>query len=206
MKTTLTIIFLLFSFTIFGQGNCFENSKTNFEKADSLNSDSNGNSNFSKAMEAYDKITNGLIGCKIPDFMVKTIDGKILSISDLKGKVLVLNFWFTTCSPCIAEMPALNRLVTEYKDSNVVFIAFSTDDSLTIKKFLQKNEFNYNIVSSTYDMRDKFFVPKGYPRNMVFDKQSILRQIFCGGPTDEHAKTYTYNLIKPTIDKYLMGH
>ncbi len=185
---------------MFGQRNCFENCKANFDKADSLKLDSNVKMDFSKAMEVNNKIINGLIGCKILDFNVKTIDGKTLSTSELKGKVIVLNFWFATCSPCVAEMPVLNKLVTEYKDSNVVFIAFSTDDSLAIKKFLQSKEFNYEIVSSTYDMKDKFCIIGGYPTNMVFDVNGILKQIYCGRLI-EGAKAF--EIFIQTIDKCL---
>src|SRR5271157_1487171 len=171
MKTTLTIIFLLFSFAIFGQGNCFENCKLNFDKADSLKLDSNGNSNYNKAKKAFNNILNGLIGCKIPDFVVKTIDGKTLSTSELKGKVIVLNFWFATCAPCVAEIPALNKLEKEYRDSNVVFIAFSTDDSLTIRKFLHNKDFTYDIVSSTLEtLTFKFCIIGAYPTSMIFNK------------------------------------
>jgi peroxiredoxin len=163
----------------------------------------NGNMNIKKINEISDSIIKGLIGCQIPDFSVKTIDGKTITTSELKGKIIVLNFWFTACSPCVAEMPALNKLVAEYNDSNVVFIAFSTDDSLSVNKFLQNKEFNYNMVSSTYDMKDKFCI-RTYPTNMVFDRSGVLRQIFCGGPIDERAKVEAYTKIKPTIDKYLM--
>ena len=52
-------------------------------------------------------------------------------------------------------------------------------------------------------MKEKFCLFGGYPTNMVFDRKGILRQIFHGGPKDESAKTKAYNMIKPTIEKYL---
>jgi len=200
MKTNMTILFLLFSFTIFGQGNCFEDYKKNSERYDSLKLDSNGKFNIRKANEVKDKIINGFVGCKIPDFIVKTIDGKTLSTSDLNCKVIVLNFWFEACSPCVAEIPDLNKLVIEYKDSNAVFIAFSADDSLTIKKFLQRKEFIYELVSSTYDMKEKFCLIGGYPTSMIFDGKGILRYIFCYRLIEGEK---SFEIFKQTIDKYL---
>ena len=124
MKTKLTIFFLLCTLSIFGQENCFENCKMNFENSESLSLDANGKFSLEKFNEIRNKIITGLIGCKIPDFNVKTINNKVLNTQDFRGKVIVLNFWFTACSPCIAEMPALNMLEKEYHDSDVVFIAF----------------------------------------------------------------------------------
>jgi peroxiredoxin len=201
MRTNLTILLLLCSFTNFGQGNCFEDYKKNSEKYDSLKLDSNGQFSLKKAIEINDKIINGLIGCKIPYFNVKTIDGKILTTSELKGKVIILNFWFEACAACVAEIPLLNKLEKIYKDSNTVFIAFSIDDSLTIRKFLQRKEFNYNIVSSTREIiQEKFCLIGGYPTNMVFDTKGILRQIFnCRLKEDGNE----YKIITQTINKYM---
>jgi thiol-disulfide isomerase/thioredoxin len=57
----------------------------------------------------------------------KQFQEKRIETKDLEGKVIVINLWFTTCHPCIAELPALNKLVKEYKDKNVVFLGLSTD-------------------------------------------------------------------------------
>src|SRR6188472_749498 len=59
---------------------------------------------------------NCIRGKEIPELSLKTVTGEKIETKDLKGKVIVINLWFTTCHPCIAELPALNRLVEEYKD------------------------------------------------------------------------------------------
>src|SRR6185312_613814 len=56
------------------------------------------------------------IGSEAPDFTVADLNGKMYKLSDLKGKTVVLNFWFTTCAPCVTEMPELNRLIEKYKN------------------------------------------------------------------------------------------
>ena len=56
------------------------------------------------------------------DFIVTTINGEHIKLSELRGKVVVLNFWFTKCGPCKLEIPDLNGLVNEFKDKDVVFL------------------------------------------------------------------------------------
>ncbi|MFN8312164.1 MAG: TlpA disulfide reductase family protein [Cyclobacteriaceae bacterium] len=189
LLTTLT--FLLITVGLRGQDNCFEKCFDNYKKS-TLPFPANS-----------DSVLKGLIGCKAPNFTVKTIQGETFRLSELKGKVVVINFWFITCAPCVAEMPALNKLKEDYKAKDVVFIAFGRDDTQSINDFLRSRDFNYNLVSSDYDLTKDYCLFGGWPTNMVLDKNGILRQIFTGGRTDEKAKTEAYNKIRPTIEKYL---
>ena len=77
--------------------------------------------------QSYERLANCIKGKEMPLLSLKTISGEKIETKDLKGKVIVINLWFTTCHPCIAELPALNKLVKEYKDKNVVFLGLSTD-------------------------------------------------------------------------------
>jgi peroxiredoxin len=149
-------------------------------------------------------IQESLLGCKVPDFTVKTIKGESISLAELNGKVVVINFWFTSCAPCIAEMPALNKLVEEFKDSDVVFIAFARDDANELARFLEKRPFNFNIVASANDMAKSYCVELfGWPTSMVVDKSGIVRKITSGAFTDERAETQIFDVLYPVIKKYL---
>jgi len=161
--------------------------------------DSAGKLNLDKMIKRFHQSLDSLVGCKAPDFSAKTMDGKSLSMSQLKGKVIVMNFWFNTCEPCVAEIPALDSLVASYSDTNVVFMAFSRDYAIAVNKFLEYHKFNYKMVSGEYDVHAKYCPPAGYPTNMVIDKKGILRLILCASVTAERANTK----MKPTIDKCL---
>jgi thiol-disulfide isomerase/thioredoxin len=63
-----------------------------------------------------------------PAFSVTSLEGKQYDLASLRGKTVVLNFWFLGCPPCVAEVPELNKLVAEFKDKNVVFLALALDD------------------------------------------------------------------------------
>ena len=71
------------------------------------------------------------------------IDGSTKSFADFKGKLLVINFWYINCGPCIIEMPYLNNLVREYQNEDVQFLGLSFDTVLDIKSFIETTEFIY---------------------------------------------------------------
>ncbi len=80
-----------------------------------------------------------IINSKAPDFTLKDLNGKTVSLSAFKGKVVLLNFFATWCPPCRAEMPALNKLYHTLKPRGLEVVAVSTDRSINdIKDFLEK--------------------------------------------------------------------
>lgn len=123
----------------------------------------------------------GLIGCKIPAFTAKSIDGEIISSDSLVGKVIVINFWFIDCAPCIAELPQLNELVHYYKNKdNIEFLGLSIDDSAYIAKaFIGKYKFDFKIVPHAEYIAHQFCV-LGYPKTYIIDRQGKIRKVFIG--------------------------
>ena len=67
-------------------------------------------------------------GAPTPDFSIPTLEGKKISLKDLRGKTVFLNFWATWCVPCREEMPAMEKLYQEYKDNNFVVLAVNVKD------------------------------------------------------------------------------
>lgn len=114
------------------------------------------------------------IGQKMPAFKLNDMNGKVYIKDSLKGKVIVMNFWFKACGPCKQEMPYLNGLADYYKDNReVAFIGASTDDSVVCEAFLQKNIFKYHIVPKCRDLADKWNI-HSFPINIVIDKQGKI--------------------------------
>lgn len=104
------------------------------------------------------------------DFSVTDLQGHQYSLHDLKGKIVVLNFWFTACAPCRQEMPELNGLVDKYKDDrNVVFLAITYDPAQRVKDFLSHQAFAFNIVTDQQAMINAYGVTN-YPTSLVIDK------------------------------------
>ncbi|MEO8821227.1 MAG: TlpA disulfide reductase family protein [Ginsengibacter sp.] len=102
--------------------------------------------------EPTDENDQFLAGQKLPKFDLKDINGNEISSESLKGKPVVINFWFASCGPCIQEMPALNQLKEKYKDSDVVFLAITFENNITVENFQKKHHFTYTAVpnANTY--------------------------------------------------------
>src|SRR5215213_2223246 len=87
-----------------------------------------------------------------PAFNVTSLDGKKFELASLRGKVVVLNFWFTGCPPCLSEIPKLNRLVDEFKEKDVVFIAPTWDNVVALQTFLKDHPFKYEVIPNAAKM------------------------------------------------------
>lgn len=199
MKKIFLVISLLIAFNAgIGQNktDCFSTYKIPKDSIRSLDSVT-----FEKLQNDF---KNRITGCKAPDFKLVNMDGDTIELKKLAGKVVVINFWFRTCPICIAEMPALNLLVDEYRSKDVVFLGLCRDNKEYIKQnFLGKFTFNFNLVPDCKAIADKYRVYFGYPETFVIDKKQIVRFVNYGGPVDETAKTDAYNKLKPEIDKCL---
>ena len=111
---------------------------------------------------------------------LQMIDGSVKSFSDYKGKLLVINFWYINCGPCIAEMPYLNDLVNQYQNENVNFLALSFDTNQDIKSFLEKTDFKYEHGSISRSLMYDF-TPVA-PGHFIVDSEGIIRDIIVGAP------------------------
>ena len=111
---------------------------------------------------------------------LQMIDGSVTSFSDYKGKLLVINFWYINCGPCIAEMPYLNDLVNQYQNENVNFLALSFDTNQDIKSFLEKTDFKYEHGSISRSLMYDF-TPVA-PGHFIVDSEGIIRDIIVGAP------------------------
>lgn len=128
-----------------------------------------------------------------PDFEANLLNGKKISSKEYKGKVIVLNFWFTGCGPCKQEIPELNELVKKYKNKNVVFLACALDDDTQLlKKYLKQNPFNYEIIPDARKIVEKYKVSI-YPTHIIVNKDGeIVTRIIGGG---EGIKSSLTNII-----------
>lgn len=108
-----------------------------------------------------------------PPFVVTDINGQEFSLEELKGKVVVLNFWFTACKPCIMEMPELNELVEEFKAENVVFLALTFNSKKQLTPFLKKKPFNYHIIPNSQHVVNDYKI-EGFPTHFVINQKGEI--------------------------------
>ena len=116
-----------------------------------------------------------MLGVTAPNFEATTLDNKRIELSKLKGRVVVLNFWFTRCQPCIEEMPGFNKLVEYYANKNVTFISFTNDSSVTVKKFLKKHPFEFQNVANNDEVRRNIFkLFSVWPYTIIISKEGKI--------------------------------
>ena len=94
--------------------------------------------------------TSSTDGEAAPDFEVETFDGETLKLSDLNGKVVVLNFWASWCPPCRWEMPFFETMWQEYQEQGVVFLGIAMSDTLeNVKAFAEEAGVTYPVALDT---------------------------------------------------------
>ena len=113
-------------------------------------------------------------GMAAPDVKVRTIDGKNIALRDLRGRVVVLNFWFIGCAVCRAMKPQLNDFKKLFAgDDDVVFLAMTEDPESDVEKFIKKYPSEYLNAADAREAMSKFSF-RGFPKNIVIDKQGKI--------------------------------
>jgi len=196
-----SIVFAKFCFAQNDLQKCSEEKNKELEQL--LNSGKGSDTSVLKKFSQLDSDWKKCVaGKSIPEFSVRTITGTSVSAEKLLGKIIVINFWFTTCPPCIAEIPALNKLAEEYKNANIEFIAFALDDKMKLKRFLKNTAFNFKIIPNSGLVEELFGVIE-HPATFIIDQKGKIRMAWTGGSIDENAKTEVYLKAKPVIDELL---
>lgn len=118
---------------------------------------------------------------RVADFTVRTIDGRTITRADLRGKVILVNFWATWCPPCKAEIPDLIALQEKYRD-HLQVIGISEDEGSpeAVRQFVTEHKINYPVVMSSSELRDAFPGVSGLPTSFVLDPESRVAQRHVG--------------------------
>lgn len=150
--------------------------------------------------EATEKFKEDLIAKMInddaPDFTLVNLDGQEVSLADMKGKVVILDFWATWCGPCKASFPGMQQMVNKYKDNDKVVFLFinswesAKDKKQSAKDFIDKNEYTFNVPMDEKDEVVAKYKVEGIPTKFVLDGNGKIRFKSVGfGGNDEALMT-----------------
>lgn len=141
------------------------------------------------------------VGDNLPAFTCKALNGKDLSSDDLKGKVVLINFWATWCPPCKAEMPLMqSELYERIKNDKFMIVAISRGEETDIvKKFIEKFNYTFPIYLDKEAKVYNLFASKYIPRNFVIGKDGKVKFTSVGFTKEEFKKLVT--VIKAELEK-----
>ncbi len=123
------------------------------------------------------------IGTAAPDFTVQDADHTV-TLSQFRGKVVVLNFWATWCPPCVEEMPSLVQMQQKMKDKGITVLAISVDESAgAYQKFLQDHNVNLLTARDGSQKSNNLYGTFKFPETYIIDRNGMMRRKFIG-PVD----------------------
>jgi len=108
------------------------------------------------------------------DFTLTDRAGKTWTLSQLKGKVVLVNFWATWCPPCKKEMPDLDALYKRFSDKNFVILAISDEKAETVDKYLGEHPVNYPVLLDPDRKVNTLFDIDGIPKNLIYNRKGQL--------------------------------
>ena len=127
-----------------------------------------------------------LIDVPAPDFALNDLDGNSISLADLAGKVVILDFWATWCGPCRASFPAMQEAVEKYKgDKNVVFLFVNTmeygeDKEKKVADFISSNELPFQVLMDSDNKMSLDYKVSSIPTKMIIDGEGHIRHVSVG--------------------------
>ena len=138
-----------------------------------------------------------LAGQKLPDFDLMDLKGNKINSRDLKGRPVVINIWFATCIPCMEEMPALNELKEKFQNSDVVFLAITFENKITVQNFLKKHRFNFAALPDANEYCHH--ITSIYPVTLFVGRDGIIKSADHLMPSlYDSALPETYSKLDPT--------
>lgn len=138
--------------------------------------------------------TNGLPppspreGFTAPDIKVDRLGGGQVSLSDLRGKVVLVNFWATWCPPCRAEMPAIEKVYQLFKPLGFEVLAINAtnqDNETSAASYAKELGLTFPILLDRTGELSARYTVRGYPASFIIDRKGIIRSVIVGGPMTE---------------------
>lgn len=112
-----------------------------------------------------------------PDFQLVTLDGERVTRDDLRGRVVLLNFWATWCPPCRVEMPGFQSVYDEYRDRGFVVLGVSTDAGGrgVVTEFLRERDITYPVAMASGGIVNAYGGARVLPTSFLIDRDGLIR-------------------------------
>lgn len=124
------------------------------------------------------------IGLEAPDFTLTNLDGEEVSLSDFRGKIVLINFWATWCKYCDLEMPDLNNLHNDNEDVVVLAVNVQEDEDL-VRAYIEKNQLDFEVVLDSDAAISRQYLTNGLPNSYFVDTEGVFLGRYPGMMTAE---------------------
>ena len=120
-------------------------------------------------------------GSLAPDFQLQNLDGQTVSLGNLQGKPVLINFWATWCPPCRGEMPYIQEIYEEWTDKGLVLLAINIgESSSTVRDFMQSQNLSLTVLLDTkQDVAQRYSI-SGIPTTFFIDEVGIIKDKVIG--------------------------
>jgi peroxiredoxin len=108
------------------------------------------------------------------DFTLTDLQGKAWHLQELKGKVVLVNFWATWCPPCRKEMPDLDALYNKFKGQGFVVLAISDEEAAKVSPFITEHKISYPVMLDPGRKVNDSFIVEGIPKSFVYDRSGRM--------------------------------
>lgn len=127
-------------------------------------------------------------GFQAPDFILETSTGGEMRLSDLRGQVVLLNFWASWCPPCRAEMPAFERTYQDLREQGFIILAVnatSQDSTEQALEFTREYGLNFPILFDLDGSVNRLYQVRSLPTSFFIDSHGVIQEVVIGGPMSE---------------------
>ena len=124
--------------------------------------------------EAVAKLEGDDVKRQSADFTLSDLQGKPWHLLDLRGKVVLVNFWATWCPPCRKEMPDLDALYNRFKDQGFIVLAISDEEAAKVSPYLAEHKVSYPVLLDPGRKVNDLFIVEGIPKSFVYDRSGKM--------------------------------
>ena len=136
-----------------------------------------------EALARSDRPPSPQAGFAAPDFTLETPDGETISLSDLRGQVVLVNFWATWCPPCRAEMPAIQGVYDAYREQGFVVLAVDVGEGdAQVAAFADERGLTFPILMDREGTVSHQYQVRAMPSTFFVDQAGVIQEVTLGGP------------------------
>jgi thiol-disulfide isomerase/thioredoxin len=125
-------------------------------------------------------VPSPFVGSPAPNIELQTLSGSLINLSDMKGRVVLLNFWATWCAPCQLEMPLLQARASQYPTDLVILGIDYNEDPALVRDFVTNLKITFPILLDPGSKVQDLYRVRGYPTTVFVDGQGVIRVVQIG--------------------------